>query len=279
MRSILRSAAFCAAIPLFLSAFAWSQLLYATGENTEQLDEVNMSTGVVTVLSHLTSKPDSVIVDAQGRLLYTTTNPGTVSLFDPVSGLTSVVASGLRYPRDLVWDPGQSSFLVANFGIGAIDRVNLVTGTVTPLLTKQGTVDGLAYDPTGQLFAVVNHHTQVVQVDPNSGTVLQRLTVVTNQTIGWYGLDGLTYDPYTGQLWATDVGTGANCLVEIPTDLSTFTLFQVGKMLIPDGVVSDGLGNLYVAVDGKKVYQYSIPTDTITKMVAVKSVDDLALVP
>lgn len=279
MRTILRIAAFCAALPLFFAPYAVCQHLYATGEATKQLVEVDMSSGVVTLLSTLTAKPDSLIVDSEGRILYTTAIPGTVSMFDPSTGLTSVIASGLSYPRDLIFDPSGTSLLVANFGIGAIDRVNLVTGSVTPLLTKQYTVDGLAYDPAGELFAVVNKHTEIVQLNPETGAILNKINLPTPHNITWYGFDGLTYDPYTGELWAADVGVGANCLVEIPTNLSTYTLYQVGNIPTPDGIISDGQGNLYIGVNLVKVYEYNIPTNTITKMVKVKSVDDVAMVP
>jgi hypothetical protein len=67
--------------------------------------------------------------------------------------------------------------------------------------------------------------------------------------------------------------------VEIPTNLSTYTLYQVGNIPTPDGIISDGEGNLYIGVNLVKVYEYNIPTNTITKMVKVKSVDDVALVP
>jgi sugar lactone lactonase YvrE len=255
--------------------------LYATGEASQLLQEVNMTTGAVTVLANLTNRPDSLILDSQGRLLYTTggSGTGTVSMYDPSTKTVSVVLTGLSYPRDLIFDPGQTSLLVSNFGLGQILRLNLSTGAVTTLLTGQGTVDGLAYDPAGQLFAVVNHHTQIVQLDPTSGAILKTLTVVTDHTVGYYGLDGLTYDSYTGDLWVSDVGTGANCLVEIPTDLSGFTLFQVGNFSSPDGIISDGHGNLFVGTGLVTVIEYNIPTNTITKRVKVSSVDDVVMVP
>jgi sugar lactone lactonase YvrE len=255
--------------------------LYATGEASQLLQEVNMTTGVVTVLANLTNRPDSLILDSQGRLLYTTggSGTGTVSRYDPNTKTVSVVMTGLSYPRDLIFDPGQTSLLVSNFGLGQILRLNLSTGAVTTLLTNQGTVDGLAYDPAGQLFAVVNHHTQIVQLDPTSGAILKTLTVVTDHTVGYYGLDGLTYDSYTGDLWVSDVGTGANCLVEIPTDLSGFTLVQVGNFSSPDGIISDGHGNLFVGAGLVTVIEYNIPTNTITKRVKVSSVDDVVMVP
>ena len=255
--------------------------LYATGEASQLLQEVNMTTGVVTVLANLTNRPDSLILDSQGRLLYTTggSGTGTVSRYDPSTKTVSVVMTGLSYPRDLILDPGQTSLLVSNFGLGQILRLNLSTGAVTTLLTNQGTVDGLAFDPAGQLFAVVNHHTQIVQLDPTSGAILKTLTVVTDHTVGYYGLDGLTYDSYTGDLWVSDVGTGANCLVEIPTDLSGFTLVQVGNFSSPDGIISDGHGNLFVGAGLVTVIEYNIPTNTITKRVKVSSVDDVVMVP
>ena len=279
MRTILRLAAFCVALPLPFAPFALCQHLYATGEASQQLVEVDMSTGVVTLVSTLTAKPDSLIIDSRGRILYTTAIPGTVSMFDPKTGLTSVVASGFSYPRDLVFDPGETTLLVANFGVGAIDRVNLLTGSVTQILKKEFTVDGLAYTPAGELFAVVNKHTQIVQLNPETGAILNSIELPTPHNISWYGFDGLTYDSYTGELWAADVGVGANCLVEIPTNLSTYTLYQVGNIPTPDGIISDGEGNLYIGVNLVKVYEYNIPTNTITKMVKVKSVDDVALVP
>jgi sugar lactone lactonase YvrE len=255
--------------------------LYATGEASQLLQEVNMTTGAVTVLANLTNRPDSLILDSQGRLLYTTggSGTGTVSMYDPSTKTVSVVMTGLTYPRDLIFDPGQTSLLVSNFGLGQILRLNLSTGAVTTLLTGQGTVDGLAYDPAGQLFAVVNHHTQIVQLDPTSGAILKTLTVVTDHTVGYYGLDGLTYDSYTGDLWVSDVGTAANCLVEVPTDLSGFTLFQVGNFPSPDGIISDGHGNLFVGAGLVAVIEYNIPTNTITKRVKVSTVDDVVMVP
>lgn len=279
MRNSVRLAGLVLALILCVAPCSWSQNLYATSEAAQQLVEVNMSTGVVTTLFNTISTPDSLIVDSSGRILYTTQKIGTVSIFNPSTSANSIIVSGLAYPRDLIFDPGQASILVSNYGKGEIDRVNLVTGTLTPLLKKQATVDGLAYDAQGHLFAVVNHHTQIVQIDPHSGAILKTLTVVTNHTVAYYGLDGLTYDPYTGHLWATDVGTGANCLVEIPTDLSGFTMLQVGNFVTPDGIISDGKGNLYVGVNLSRVFAYNIPTDTITTRVKVKNVDDVALVP
>jgi sugar lactone lactonase YvrE len=279
VRNRILLAVLCVTAIVSLAPCSFSQLIYATSETSKTIEEVNMATGTLTVLYTSTSTLDSLIVDSQGRILYTTTKSGTVSMFDPSTGVNTVVASGFTAPRDLVFDPGQTSLLVSNYGKSEIDRVNLLTGTWTPLIKKLGSVDGLAYDPQGNFFAAINHHTQIAQIDPTTGVILKTLTVVTNHTVGFYGLDGLVYDPYTGELWATDVGTGANCLVEIPTDLSTFKLVQVGNFSNPDGLTSDGNGNLFVGVAYAKAYEYNIPTDTVTAKAKVPNIDDTAMVP
>jgi glucose/arabinose dehydrogenase len=280
VRNQIRACVFIFAVLLYIAPQSWSQLLYATNEVSAQLLEVNMSTGVVTTLfSNIGANPDSLLVDSRGRIIYTVEKSGDVDIYDPSTGLNSVLATGFLYPRDLVFDPGGATLLVSNYEKGEIDRINMTTGAWTPLLTKQKTVDGMAYDSQGNLFANVKQHTQIVQINPTTGAILKTLTVVTNQARAYYGLDGLTYDPYTGELWATDVGTGANCLVEIPTNLSGFTLVQVGNMVTPDGLISDGLGNIYLSVNLSRVYEYNIPTNTITKEVRVTGVDDVAFVP
>lgn len=291
MRNSIRFAGWILVVILSITACGWSQSLYATSEAYKQLLEVNMTTKTVTVIdTNLLGKPDSLIVDSSGRILYTIQNTatvgGTVSIFDPVAGTNTIIVSGLSQPRDLIFDTfsaDQPSILVSNFGKGEIDHVNLTTGLLTPIAKKLGTVDGIAYDASGQFFAVINHHSQVAQIDPVHGTILKTITIPKSINVGSYGLDGLTYDSFTGQLWAADVGVPSNgignCLVEIPTDLSGYTAYQVGNLVTPDGLVSDGNGNLYIGVNLFDVAAYNIPSNTITETLRVKSVDDVALVP
>jgi sugar lactone lactonase YvrE len=67
-------------------------------------------------------------------------------------------------------------------------------------------------------------------------------------------------------------------LIEVPTDLSGFTLFQTGKISFPDGIKSDGKGNLYIGALWTAV-EYNIPDDKITKDIIVKGADGVSLVP
>lgn len=271
---------FAAAAILLLPICSSAQMLYATGEYTKQLDLVNMVTGQVSVvysMAGIGAKPDSLLLNSQGQIIYTVTNLGLLGMYDTGTGINTVLASGLSYPRDLVFDFGtENSLLIANYARGQILRYNMITGTVSILAKNLGSTDGLAYDAAGNLF-VVAHHNKVCQIDPTLGTVLNCIVIEPAYKVN--GADGLTYDPYSGQLWATHIGTIGNGLMEIPTDLSSVTFFQTGNIHTPDGVQPDGYGNLYIGATLQHIVVYNIPTDTITKSVYCKSVDDIALIP
>ena len=74
-----------------------------------------------------------------------------------------------------------------------------------------------------------------------------------------------------------DLGNG---LIEVRTDLSPSGVkrFQTGNINAPDGIKSDGKGNLYIGALWTAV-EYNIPTDTITRRFVVKGADGVALVP
>ncbi len=94
----------------------------------------------------------------------------------------------------------------------------------------------------------------------------------------------MVYDPYSGQLWISHDGSDdANDLIEVPTDLSSFSLFQTGQIPVPDGIVSDGKGNLYIGAGLQRLVVYNIPSDTLAQSfpnsLLVPGIDSLALIP
>lgn len=257
-----------------------AQQIYIANEPQESLEKLDFTSGLVTTLYHIGAKPDDLVLNSQGQLIYSVGGTlGDIHLFDPVTGSDTVLVSGLKYARDLTIEPGGASMLISLYVQGEIVRFNFVTGTTTVLFKKKGTVDGTAYDASGNLFAVANHNT-VVQIDPVTGAVLK--TLVLEPHVGVNGGDGMTYDSYTGQLWISHDGklaTGPEGgLIEIPTDLSGFTSYQTGKINDPDGIKSDGKGNLYIGAIWTAI-EYNIPTDTVVKSVNVKGADGVALVP
>jgi hypothetical protein len=280
-----RVAAGCALVMLALVSTSFAQMFYVTAETTQRLDLVNFSTGQVTDIYNIGGRPDSLLITAGGQILYTVSSLGTLQMFNPTTHQDSVLANfGAASPRDMVFDPGGSSILISLYGTGKLARYNLVTGAVRIFPTKRlgASLDGLAYDPAGNLFAVVAHNT-LCQVDPNTGAILQTLVLEPHLKVN--GGDGLVYDSYTKNLWLTHDGTLGNGLIEIPLTesqpprLGTPILLQTGNIHVPDGIISDGKGNLYIGEGLQDLTQYSIPSNTVVKRVLVKGIDSPAFVP
>lgn len=262
-----------------------AQTFYVTSEPGKQLDRVDFTAGTVTNIFSIGSEPDSLVVNAQGQLFYTVTPLGTLQMFDPATGQDTVLASfGNVFPRDLTFDPDGKSILVSLYGVGKLGRYNLATGTFTifPSQPIGQTLDGLAYDPAGNLYAVVSRNT-LCQLDPVTGSILQ--TVVLEPHSNNNGGDGLVYDSFTKNLWLTRVSTLGSGLIEIPLTQSTPPVlgapifFQTGNIVTPDGVISDGLGNLYIGEALQHLTEYNIPTDTIVKRLLSPGIDGLAFDP
>jgi len=204
-------------------------------------------------------------------------------LYDPTTGQNTVLVSGLKYARDLAIEPGGLTMLIAVYSPGEIVRYNFATGATTVLVKKLGTCDGIAYDPYGNLYAVANHNT-IVQIDPVTGAILNTLVLEPHHGIN--GGDGLTYDSYSGSLWATHCGTTGLGVLQIPVTAaglgSSFSLYLTPALKksgsAPDGIKSDGNGNLYIGAIWT-VAVYNIPTNTITQNVVVQGADGVSLVP
>jgi len=280
MHRLFRTCLFGFAIQLAFICSSVGQEVYYTSEPGESINLLNLSTKVNQKLlstASISGKLDSVIMNSQGHLIYSITGLGQVWIFDPVTLSNTLLVGGLTGgPRDMVIEPGGNTMLIALNAQGKIARYNFTTGALTLLSRYLGSVDGIVYAPNGDLYAVVARNT-VCQMDPVLGTKIKCIILEPHYKTN--GGDGMVYDPYSGHLWVSHDGTLGNGLIEIPLDLSTFTLFQTGKIQVPDGIVSDGKGNLYIGAGLWNVVEYNIPTDTIVKIVNAKGIDDLVLVP
>jgi hypothetical protein len=280
---------------LVLTAASQAQQFYATNEAAGQLEIVDLQKQTITVLYTAAGRADSILVNAQKQLIYDLSPQGILALYDPATNTNTVLLSNLDSPRDLLFDvptacnpnANANTMLVSEYSSGQIIRYNFTTGTFTKLGAQLGSkatgwsVDGLAYDAQGELFAIANH-SNVVQLDPCTGAVLKTLVLEPHYKID--GGDGMVYDPYTGQLWISHDGSdNANGLIEVPTDLSSFSLFQSGNIPVPDGIVSDGKGNLYIGAGLQRLVAYNIPTDTLAHPMSesflVPGLDSLELIP
>lgn len=261
----------------------FAQQIYFTNEPKQSLQKLDTSTGAISTLFATAGKPDDLTLNSQGQLLYSIPQPGTVNLFDPTKKTTTVLMRGVPYARDLAVEPGGLTMLVAIYSPGKILRYNFSARTYTTLAPNVGgTCDGIAYDAYGNLYAVANHNT-IIQVDSKTGKTLKTLVLESHNGVN--GADGLTYDPYSGHLWATHAGTTGKGLVEIVTTpgggFSKFNLHLFTSQLAgsaPDGIKSDGKGNLYVGAINT-IFKYNLAGNSIADSWIVGGADGVSLVP
>jgi hypothetical protein len=283
--STLRGIGLLFTLILLITFSSSAQQLYISNEPLMRLQLLNLDTTPpqITTLFQLTTDLDDLTLNSAGQLLYSIPSLGQVDLFDPVTGQNTTLVSGLKYARDLEIEPGGQTMLIAIYSPGEIVRFNFSTGTTTVLTKKLGSCNGIAYDPNGNLYAVAGFNT-IVQINPVTGAILDTLVLEPHHGIN--GADGLTYDSYTNSLWATHAGTTGLGVVQIPVTAaglgSSFSLFLTPSLKLtgsaPDGIKSDGKGNLYIGAIWTAAV-YNIPTNTITQNIVVKGADGVSLVP
>jgi streptogramin lyase len=265
---------------------ASAELVYATSISTGVIYVDNTSTHTVTPVFNTGQELDSLFFDPSGRIIYDQLFEGKVLAYDPNTKTNSLLYSQPGSQLiDLALEPNQKSFLVSDANNDQLHRISLNGGLINSLNVHYGTSgqsgrpDGIIYDSKGDLFVNVSTGftstpTHIEQIDPNTGSIIQAAT------ISGIFLDGLTYDSFTGKLWASDYNHGK--LVEIdPSNLSSYTVFTPTGATIanfgPDGIVSDGLGNLFIASRANNtIIQYDISNNKATAVGTVNGLDDLA---
>ena len=256
-------------------------VLYTTDFTDSKLYSVDVTTGLNTFITTTGAPPDSLIFASQDSVLYSAFSAGSLWNYNIPTRLNTMLVSGLGNPADLALEPSMASVLIADTGgrilryvLGAGNHYTVLASNLTiPGLTR---VDGITYDNSvpPKLFAVINRNS-VYQIDPVLGTAINQISVP-NCVGGSCGLDGVTFDSSESQPYLWVSAFAANSLVKIPTDLSTSTLKAIGMIPIPDGLESDGKGNIFVAAHFTNIWQYNIATDTATMKNAVPGLDDLA---
>jgi sugar lactone lactonase YvrE len=255
---------------------AGDEIVYATSITTGQIFSVDATTHVVTPVVNTGRDLDSLFFDPSGRIVYSELDNGTVAAYNPVTNTNVNLATGLTAPIDMALEPSGTSFLVSD-STSHLVRISLSGSGVINSLNVSTRPDGVIYDSSGRLFVNIStgftaNDSQVKQIDPTTGAVLH-----TSGNTGVF-LDGLTYDSFTGMLFASDYNNGR--ILEInPNNLSSFTvLTPTGAALSdPDGITSDGQGNLFIASRANShVIEYNIATNTATVVGTINGLDDLA---
>jgi streptogramin lyase len=270
-----------AATLLWFNQSANATILYATGGNSVY----KVNTSLITYTSYFTASAavDSLAFDLTGNLIYTEHTAGQIRQHSSGGSDTLIAAVPGTTPADIVLEPGGNKILVSEYASGKIERVDLTSGVHGTLLSGGVNPEGLAYDGS-RLFANLGNRyggpagKYVAEIDPNTGIIL-------GTTPGLDSLDGLTYDPYSGMLFACSLF--GNKVYEIdPNNLNNYsdiTLRLGGTIRGPDGIAADGLGNIWIAsssaLGDSHIYQLDLIANTITQNAYVPGLDDVAVVP
>jgi hypothetical protein len=181
----------------------------------------------------------------------------SVSKIDPGTGVQESLGTFIL-PTDLVLDP--SGNLYISELEGTIQRLDLATGSVTPVLEVGAgpeSVYGIALGPQGELYVTSGANDAVYRVDPATGGV----TLLSAQTnlVGVVGIDLL--DP--GHVVVSCSTVDASRLVSVAlADGAQSVIASGGQLDQPWGVAVQGGSIFTTAYDSKRILQVSDGTVT-----------------
>ena len=283
-----RAATVCAVVTsvLLAASAAHAATLYASsfeGASLWKVDTVAQTATQIWNTATFGQQPDSLCFDAAGNILYSAHFPGGgVRRVNFTANTDTAVATWTGHSTDVALEPSLTSVLCSDYIDNNLRRVNL-SGGATVLATGHY-FSGLAY-VGNRLYANAGNTFQhggdrILELNPTTGAILNQS--ISNpagvNTIG--DLDGLTYDGFTGHLWATD--EDASALIEInPNTLTTVThplpTNASGGAMLPDGLCGDSAGRLWYASRGDfNIYEYNITGGTSSIVVNINGLDDLA---
>ncbi len=252
------------------------QVLYASSFAGQEIVSVDVSTNIVTPIVHTPGNPDSLLFDGS-NIIYTDEKNGELREVSLTTHVDSVLSNQFIVPADLTLTPGGQSVLVSDFSAGKIIKYDFQTQTSSVFARPGGNPEGLVFDPTGRLFANLGDRFGgptgkfVAQLDPVTGAIL-------HTSPGLNSLDGLTYDSTTGLLYATSRLSGAVYSIDPNNLANARVLIPAGILNTPDGITSDGMGDLFIAVQGdSRIYEYNLISGALTPETIVPgTIDDLA---
>jgi virginiamycin B lyase len=136
---------------------------------------------------------------------------------------------------------------------------------------------GIVYDNSDRLFAVTS--SAIVELDPKTFQVIASSGPLS-------GLDGLSFDPFSGDLFASthvvSPVSGRQGIYEVSLQPGNFlhatliTSSLLPTTFNPDGIEPDGEGNVYVASFLGAIYQYNITSGKLTALTSpLRGLDDL----
>ncbi len=243
-------------------------------------------------------RPDDLVFDPQGRLVFSDFYAGTISRLN-ADGSVTLLFSGLAGPEGLVYLPDGTLIIAEQRtnrilqiapGTSAPTMLRVLPGTPGGLTCKDG-VDGIALDPTsntlilpdsptGNVYrmsldgkkltlltggivrpvgAAVDNQGNVYIADECGGAVVRVATDGKTTRIGGFGMpDDVAFDA-RGNMLVIDLKPSIHALIRVLQATGARETLLSKGLIEPQGLLIDSRGNIYVSDDYANTITELIP--------------------
>lgn len=233
-------------------------------------------------------RPDDLVFDPQGRLVFSDFYNGTISRLN-ANGSVTLVRSGLAGPEGLVYlsdgtliiaEQRTNRILQLSPGTSSLTVLRVLPGTPSAQPCKDG-IDGIALDPTNNTLiipdsptgavyrmsldgrnlsvltsgivrpvgAAVDSQGNVYVADECGGAVVRIAPDGKTTRIGGFGMpDDVAFDQQ-GNMLVIDLQVSIHALIRVRQATGQHETLLSKGLLEPQGLVVDQRGNIYVSDD------------------------------
>ena len=205
---------------------------------TATLAPLNLNPQII-VLAENFLEPDDLVLAPDGSVYLSDVTEGTIKQYTP-EGQLNLILSGLSAPEGMAFLP-DGSMVIAEQGNNRLIRYDFISNTYGPFLnlvnnTNDLGVDGIIWDGSN-LIVPDSPNGTVLEVSSDGKTVRQIASGLVRPTGAWTEPDG-------SLLIADEYG---NAVFRLHRDSA---LEKVADFPIPDDVISDANGNIFVVTLG-----------------------------
>lgn len=209
-----------------------------TVTSTATLAPLNLNPQVI-VLAEDFVEPDDLALAPDGSLYISDVAAGTIKVYTPAGQLNTIL-SGLSAPEGMAFLP-DGSLVIAEQGKNRLIHYDFTTNTLAPFLdlvnhTSDLGVDGILWDGTN-LIVPDSPNGTVLEVSADGKTVRQLASGLARPTGTWLESTG-------NWLIADEYG---DAVFRLQHD---GTLDEVAQFSVPDDVIADANGNIFVVTLG-----------------------------